>query len=39
MGIGTLLYFASIMLISVCDHYYQYVLTHGMLFGLGVGLL
>lgn len=39
MSAGTLCYFASITLTSVCGQYYQYILTQGILFGLGVGLL
>ena len=39
MTLGTAFYFASIMLTSVCEQYYQYVLAQGILFGLGVGLL
>jgi hypothetical protein len=39
MSVGTVCYFASIMLTSVSEQYYQYILTQGVLFGLGVGLL
>jgi len=39
MSAGTICYFASVMLTSVSKQYYQYILTQGVLFGLGVGLL
>jgi hypothetical protein len=39
MSVGTVCYFVSIMLTSVSGEYYQYILTQGVLFGLGVGLL
>ena len=39
MSVGTVCYFASIMLSSISEQYYQYILTQGILFGLGVGLL
>ncbi|TFK38946.1 major facilitator superfamily domain-containing protein [Crucibulum laeve] len=36
---GTLCYVTSIMMTSICTRYYQYILSQGILFGLGVGLL
>ena len=36
---GTVCYLASIVLTSVCNRYYQYILSQGVLFGLAVGLL
>lgn len=36
---GTLCCFISTMTTSVCKEYYQYILSQGILFGLGVGLL
>jgi len=36
---GTLCCLASSMTTSVCTEYYQYILSQGVLFGLGVGLL
>jgi len=37
--IGAAIYISSIMMISLCESYYQYLLVHGVLFGLGVGLM
>jgi hypothetical protein len=39
MIIGTILYVFSIMMTSISTQYYQYLLAHGVLFGLGVGML
>ncbi|KAF7324743.1 Monocarboxylate permease-like protein [Mycena kentingensis (nom. inval.)] len=39
MATGTVIYVFSIMITSVCTHYYQYLLAQGLLFGLGVGML
>ena len=36
---GTLCCFISTVTTSVCKEYYQYILSQGILFGLGVGLL
>jgi hypothetical protein len=36
---GTILYVFSIMMTSISTQYYQYLLAHGVLFGLGVGML
>ena len=36
---GTLCCLISTMTTSVCKEYYQYILSQGILFGLGVGLL
>lgn len=36
---GTLVLVVSIMITSICQEYYQYVLAQGVLFGLGVGML
>lgn len=36
---GTVVLTISVMLISVCTQYYQYILCQGVLFGIGVGLL
>ena len=36
---GTALLVASIMITSVCEAYYQYILVQGVLFGLGVGMV
>jgi MFS family permease len=36
---GTAIYVSSVMIISECKTYYQYLLAQGMLFGLGVGLM
>ena len=39
MVAGTLCYLVSILATSFSVHYYQYVLSQGILFGLSVGLL
>ncbi|KAJ7807453.1 MFS general substrate transporter [Mycena leptocephala] len=39
MIIGTILYVFGIMMTSISTQYYQYLLAHGVLFGLGVGML
>ncbi|KAK7027750.1 MFS general substrate transporter [Favolaschia claudopus] len=39
MIIGSVLYVFSIMMTSISTVYYQYLLAHGVLFGLGVGML
>ncbi|KAF7366177.1 MFS general substrate transporter [Mycena venus] len=39
MIIGSILYVFSIMMTSISTQYYQYLLAHGVLFGLGVGML
>ena len=39
MAAGTLCCLISSMTTSVCKEYYQYILSQGVLFGLGVGLL
>ena len=39
MVAGTLCCLISTMTTSVCREYYQYILSQGILFGLGVGLL
>lgn len=39
MLVGTLIYVTSIMATSFATQYYQYVLSQGILFGLGVGML
>ncbi|KAF7345139.1 putative transporter MCH4 [Mycena sanguinolenta] len=39
MLIGSIVYIFSIMMTSISTHYYQYMLAHGVLFGLGVGML
>ncbi|KAF5343790.1 hypothetical protein D9757_014116 [Collybiopsis confluens] len=39
MLVGTVLYVLSIMMTSISKQYYQYILSQGVLFGLGVGLL
>lgn len=36
---GTICYVLSIMMTSISTQYYQYILSEGILFGLGVGLL
>ncbi|KAF8148223.1 MFS general substrate transporter [Crassisporium funariophilum] len=36
---GSFCYITSIILTSFCTEYYQYLLSQGILFGLGVGLL
>lgn len=36
---GTAIYVSSMMIISGCKSYYQYLLAQGILFGLGVGLM
>lgn len=36
---GTMCYLASMVLTSICNRYYQYILSQGVLFGLAVGLL
>ncbi|KAF8955854.1 MFS general substrate transporter [Flammula alnicola] len=36
---GTICCLTSIMFTSMCKEYYQYILSQGLLFGLGVGLL
>ncbi|PPR07688.1 hypothetical protein CVT24_003897 [Panaeolus cyanescens] len=39
MSAGTLCYVLCLVLTSFCTRYYQYVLAHGLLFGLSLGLL
>ncbi|KAF7339052.1 MFS general substrate transporter [Mycena venus] len=39
MILGSILYVFSIMMTSISTQYYQYLLAHGVLFGLGVGML
>ncbi|OBZ74448.1 putative transporter MCH4 [Grifola frondosa] len=39
MALGTVVYVSSIMLTSLAGTYYQYIITQGILFGLGVGML
>ncbi|KAJ3853408.1 major facilitator superfamily domain-containing protein [Lentinula lateritia] len=39
MMVGTICYVLSIMMTSISTQYYQYILSQGVLFGLGVGLL
>lgn len=39
MATGTVIYIFAIMMTSISTQYYQYVLSQGLLFGLGVGLL
>ncbi|KAJ3731272.1 major facilitator superfamily domain-containing protein [Lentinula guzmanii] len=39
MLVGTICYVLSIMMTSISTQYYQYILSQGVLFGLGVGLL
>lgn len=39
MLVGTLIYVTSIMATSFATQYYQYILSQGILFGLGVGML
>ena len=39
MCIGSVVYIFSIMMTSLCQHYYQYLLSQGVLFGIGVGLM
>ena len=36
---GATIYVSSMVMISWCKSYYQYLLTQGTLFGLGVGLM
>ena len=36
---GTAIVVASIMVTSVCNAYYQYILIQGVIFGLGVGMV
>ncbi|KAJ7040037.1 MFS general substrate transporter [Mycena alexandri] len=36
---GSVVYVFSIMMTSISTEYYQYILAHGVLFGLGVGML
>ncbi|KAJ7130716.1 major facilitator superfamily domain-containing protein [Mycena filopes] len=36
---GSVLYIFAIMMTSISTQYYQYLLAHGVLFGLGVGML
>ena len=36
---GAAIYVSSVMIISECKTYYQYLLAQGILFGLGVGLM
>jgi hypothetical protein len=36
---GTIVIVVSIMITSICDEYFEYVLSQGILFGLGVGML
>ncbi|KAJ7065874.1 major facilitator superfamily domain-containing protein, partial [Mycena amicta] len=39
MVAGTIVYVFAIMMTSISTQYYQYLLAHGGLFGLGVGLM
>ncbi|KAJ7215604.1 MFS general substrate transporter [Mycena pura] len=39
MTIGTIIYVFSIIMTSISTQYYQYLLSQGLLFGLGVGML
>jgi hypothetical protein len=39
MIIGSVVYVFAIMMTSISTQYYQYLLAHGVLFGLGVGML
>ncbi|KAJ3773655.1 major facilitator superfamily domain-containing protein [Lentinula raphanica] len=39
MLVGTICYVLSIMMTSISTQYYQYILSQGVLFGLGVGLM
>ncbi|KAF7300014.1 Monocarboxylate permease-like protein [Mycena kentingensis (nom. inval.)] len=39
MVAGTVIYAFAIMMTSISTQYYQYLLAHGLLFGLGVGLM
>lgn len=36
---GAAIYVSSVMMISFCQSYYQFLLIQGVLFGLGVGLM
>ena len=36
---GTFVLVISTMITSICQAYYQYILSQGILFGLGVGML
>ena len=36
---GAAIYVSSVMMISFCQSYYQYLLVQGVMFGLGVGLM
>ncbi|KAJ7621068.1 MFS general substrate transporter [Roridomyces roridus] len=39
MVAGTIIYVFSIVMTSISTQYYQYILAHGILFGLGVGMM
>ncbi|KAJ6549934.1 MFS general substrate transporter [Mycena capillaripes] len=39
MVVGSIIYVFSIMMTSISTQYYEYLLSHGLLFGLGVGML
>jgi nitrate/nitrite transporter NarK len=39
MTLGTAVLVFSIMMTSISKEYYQYVLSQGILFGLGVGMM
>lgn len=39
IAIGTVIFVFSIMMTSISTQYYQYILTQGILFGLGVAMM
>ena len=39
LATGAVVYVSSVMMTSLCESYYQYLLAQGILFGLGVGLM
>jgi len=39
MTLGTVIFVFSIMMTSISKEYYQYILSQGILFGLGVGMM